>query len=248
MNLPIFYIPVAGTRGWSDDSSSLEQYGVNELRWWQDNSFFHRFMQRHGFDLPCPLDPFVWSTDLNGAAFWRRWSILKGLVSRSKDHRDWIAGGAALRWYISYCKVSGVNIIAHSHGLQVAAYAAEQGLLIDKLVSVGSPIRKDMEPIYEGARHNIKKWLHIQDGNNDRIQLAGLFGDGAFSMRRAAKFADHFDTLPNISHSRIVSDPNAFHYWQDLSWLEFLKTGWIKKAKYDKDSILNDSDSSPFER
>lgn len=230
MELPNIYIPVAGTNGWSDDSEILDDYGRNEVRWWQ-TSYFYYFMKKNGFDVPNSKDPYVWTTDLQGVSFWRRWSVFNGKINKIRDHRDWIAGGAALRWYIkSYgLEDTEVSLIAHSHGLQVVAYACDQGIRVKNLISVGSPIRRDMEHLYKCIRNSTIRWLHISDGNNDRIQLAGQFGDGILSRRTFNKFANFNNPLPNISHTRILSDPNAFHYWVDLQWLEFLRTGWRER-------------------
>lgn len=228
--MSILYIPVAGTNGWSDDSNELDSYGQRNIRWWQD-SMFYFFMKEHGFDVPNRRDPFVWTTDLGGVQFWRRFPIFKGKINQIRDHRDWIAGAAALRWY---CKAHvplevPVSIIAHSHGLQVVAYACDQGLVVDNLITVGSPIRDDMKHLYKCIRDSEIRWLHISDGNNDRIQLAGQFGDGIFTRRRHNIYANFNNPLLNISHSRILSDPDAFHYWTDLGWLNFLRTGWKER-------------------
>jgi hypothetical protein len=224
----ITYIPVAGTSGWADDSAKLAQYGRNEVRWWQD-SYLYYFLKAEGFNVPNVKDPYIWTTDLGGTSFWRRWAIWKGKISLTRDHRDWIAGGAALRWYIKGHNLddSDVNIIAHSHGLQVVAYASEQGLKINHLISVGSPVRRDMEEVYK--RMNVRRWLHIFDGNNDRIQWAGQLGDGFLSRRLKNSYANFNHPLPNIEHSRVLSDPDAFHYWKDMFWLDFLRTGWDER-------------------
>lgn len=224
----MIYLPIAGTNGWSDDSSHLEQYGRNEIRWWQD-SYFYYFMHNEGFDVPNIKDPFIWTTDLGGTSFWRRWPIWRGKVSLTRDHRDWIAGGAALRWYLQLNSLafSDINIIAHSHGLQVVAYACDQGLRVNHLITVGSPIRKDMRHHYQMMRDGcVRRWLHIYDGNNDRIQWAGQIGDGSFTGRLNNKFARFNHPLKNIEHSRVLSDPEAFHFWKDMFWIDFLKNGW----------------------
>lgn len=221
-----FYIPVAGTNAWSDDSVYLEEIGKEHIRWWQEPSKFYDFMRENGFEQPKPYDPFIWTTNLDGTSFWRRWWIFKGAMFRIQDHRDWIAGAGALRWYVNACCKGPVNLIVHSHGLQVAAYACEQGLVVDKLITIGSPVRHDMMRVYYEARKNIRRWLAITDGNNDRWQLLGQIGDGRFSWftrQNLRHLADLNQGIPNIQHSRILSDPDAFHYWHDYRWLDFLR-------------------------
>lgn len=224
------YIPIAGTFAWADDT--LEKVGP-ERRWWQYNSNFDHYMGECLFTNDNTHDPFTWSTDLNGIQFWRRWPILQKWFKKDKDHRDWMAAGSALTWYVEAKKIDlkDRNIIAHSHAYQVIAYAcAYHGLKINNLITVSSPIRRDMEPVYTLAKFNINRHLHIYDGGtfSDRVQVYGEFGDGGFFPLRYSSHADFNDPIGNVQHSKVLSNPDDFHYWSDRGWLDFLKTGNLR--------------------
>ncbi|MEK6591549.1 MAG: hypothetical protein AABZ67_00570 [Pseudomonadota bacterium] len=92
-------------------------------------------------------DPFYWSTALDG-------------VDRNNFH--WDAAGRALAWYAALkCPGRMVSLIAHSHGGQVAAYAARFGLRIDTVVTVATPVRADMGDEYRALRDRSLRWVHI---------------------------------------------------------------------------------------
>jgi hypothetical protein len=207
------YLPVQGTHSWSETPGK---------DWWQDGSPFTEYLKTQELDLINPQDPFVWSTDVNGASFWRRWLPWH---KKDGDHRDWKAGGAALRFYLDGVDLRHRNLIAHSHGLQVVLYAACKGFPIHRLVSVGSPIRGDMAKIAVAARPAIGYWLHIYDMQDDRMQMLGGIGDGSFGIKRTAPLANKNVGLKAISHSKILHQPELFKLWAADGWLDVLKGG-----------------------
>lgn len=221
-----FYVPVQGTWSLYDKDGKPQ--------WWRPESEFSKFMLSKGLRILRPDDPFYWSTDVNGTKFWNRW-----FGDSTKDHGDWIAGGAALRYYLDRpcikCgwhqeQVRHRNLIAHSHGLQVVLYACAQGLRVRRLISVGSPIRADMfegeNSVAKKALKNIDGWLHIHDNTlTDRMQIFGEFGDGEFfGQSREVPFGTVVnDGLDKIGHSQILWTPEKIKLWEDRGWIDFLK-------------------------
>lgn len=213
------YIPIPGTHGDNGETNGL---------WWQPGSPFARMMHKAGM---CHLNdarPFTWSTDLNGHRFWRRW------FGRKDSHRDWIAGGYALSYYLwptghedEYVDISERNLVAHSHAGQVVFYAcALGGLRVNRLITVGTPVRRDMRHLIELARPRIGQWLHIR-GEEDATAIWGSVGDG--EVGRSKTFwglEDWTDIVPGIGHSGILHDESLFYHWQRRAWIEFLRVGW----------------------
>jgi hypothetical protein len=201
-----FYLPIAGTWGWDRGGPT---------RWWEADSPFTAFMLGNGLQLVAGgEDPFIWSTDANGATPWNR-----------GKHHDWKAGGLNLRRYCKpgpqgsdegahYVPYESRNFIAHSHGLQVVLYAAAAGLRIHRLVSVSSPVRKDMAAVAAAARPNIGEWVHLASDRSDAVQWLGELFDGAFGIVREHPLADINVCIKKVGHSRLLEDPTAFPEWK----------------------------------
>jgi hypothetical protein len=195
---------VAGTNDWSDDQS---------VRWYCKGSPFIQLLERRGM---CPFftpdcgDPFIWSTDLGGIGF------------GNSDHKVWAAAGRSLK---NFCvpplaphlriPKDQLQIITHSHGVQVALYAAAAGLKIDRLISVTGPVRRDMEPVIEKARPNIRYWRHVWTGGDWWQLMGGLF-DRRLGVTRKFKQADNNVKIPGIGHSGLFRDPSFLAEWE---WL-----------------------------
>lgn len=203
-------ILVAGTGSWRDDGA---------VDWYCPGHAFGAFLRAEGVEPLYDGDgdacrPFIWSTDLAGLPFFT-------------NRKDWAAGGAALAYFIKSCRrLPGARtaLIVHSHGLQVAAYAAaEHGLKVDTLISVGSPIRKDLTAPYEALRHQTRFWLHIHSDWSDRWQWFGELFDGHFGIVRESALADRNDFVPKVGHSEILREPAQFHHWTERGWLKLLQ-------------------------
>lgn len=205
---------IAGTGAWANDS---------RVDWYCPTSPFVSYIAAHGIfpifgkgiDQPCP---FVWSTRLGGVGF------------GNHDLLEWAAAGANLFMYCvpPLCPdrrllPSETNIIAHSHGLQVVLYACARGLKVNALVSVGSPIRKDMEATAKAARPNIGRWLHLHSDCSDRWQWLGELFDGHLGIVREHPLADLNDCVPNAGHSSVLERPEYFHLWEERGWLTWLR-------------------------
>jgi hypothetical protein len=191
-----FFIPVAGT--WGTDAEPPERV------WWYQSPFLS-FMLENGFGVYDPADPFYWSTDYSRAA--------------------WIAGGHALNWYVQTkagVASHGVKLITHSFGINVAAFAAYHGLEIDTLIAVGPPWRADMVEPFKYLRARTRKFMTIHAAEWDRMAVGGGIGDGVISPYPPVFDADLRDTVPGISHSKVLYSPEWFHWWKDAAWLNLL--------------------------
>jgi hypothetical protein len=184
--------------------------------WWRASSPLARFLERRGGLVHLrPADPFLWSTDVNGAPA-LPWPWRKGF-----EHSDWRACGDYLRHYVP--ERWPARIIAHSHGAQGVAYAARGGLYIHRLVTVGSPVRADMDPIWRAALPNIGAWRHLWF-TSDRMQLFGSVGDRAVRWLREFRYPGVVNTCwPGLDHSEALTRPELFDRWVSQGVVDFLK-------------------------
>jgi hypothetical protein len=208
-------ILIAGTNSWKPGDPALD--------WFEPGSAFARFLESktdirpvfgQSKSKPVVYRPFTWSTDLGGVGFG------KG------DLRVWMAAGANLFEYIvpSLCPDARIpsndlTLIAHSHGLQVALFGLALGLKCDTLISIGSPIRKDMADTAKLARPNVRNWIHVHSDGSDRWQWLGELFDGHLGIVRESPLADRNDFVPKVGHSELLRDSQHFHYWIERGWL-----------------------------
>jgi hypothetical protein len=203
----VSYIPIGGTRAWNDRNAPKK-------RWWQRDSDFSRYMAGLGFDMLDPEQPFVWTTDLDGVQFWRRWRIFGGTLGTFRDHRDWVSGGEN---FLRYCvsprgciAYEDMNVITHSHGFQVLLYALSFGLKVRRLVAVSPPYRADMEGLLREHRKSIERFTLVLDAGADRVADWGAFGDGI--VRRSRIFdadgirPDQRIAIPGVGHSGVLNE------------------------------------------
>lgn len=182
-------ILVAGT--WAYDEKDA---------WWKPGSSFHAEGLAHGLEYLDDSDPFVWDTKLDG---------VKGV------NEVWQSAGKALLWY-AHLKdpYEAVSLIAHSHGGQVVAYAAAYGLMIDKVITVATPVRSEVP--YDALAAQSAAWVHIYGGVRDYVQIFGELN--AFNFRalsREMKLADRNICESDRDHSQL-HDPKLWtdkHYW-----------------------------------
>lgn len=212
--MTIGYLPVAGTWG-------AQRPGV---QWFELGSPFARFMDGLGFVNLCAnaVTPYDWSTDLD---------FTQG------DHYDWKAGGQALFYYVvpqfnpksRPFPPSETVVITHSHGLQVGAYAAAMGLKIDRFLDIAGPVRKDMTAIYEKARPNIRRWMHVHSDWTDYVQLAGELFAGNWPVRKHP-LADINVAVPGVGHSGLLYNDQDFPLWQTKGLVAFLQPAPVVEA------------------
>lgn len=198
----VFYAAVAGTHGacrpddWTHPqgpfAQALRSYGAAPLR-------------------DAPDQCFEWSTALDGV---------------DDQHLDWQFAGKALFHYFVPALGDGrptippaaTNILCFSHGLQVVAYACGRyGLKVNGLISVGSPIRGDLQDLYAEAACNIRQHLHLHARKRDLWQTLGAAFDGRWGIHRQHPFAKNV-AIPD-GHGRVLYDPRLFPLWQRLGWL-----------------------------
>lgn len=203
--MPSPVILVAGTHGLHGLALLEEPSDPEVLPWWHPQSTFGLEAAGHGVTLIDAAEPFLgWSSSLDG---------LMG------DNVTWYAGGQALR-YFAHAKhppVDGqwrpVSVVAHSHGGQVALYACAQGLIVDVLITVGTPVRADMEAVAERARPNITRWVHLYS-DVDVWQAAGGVGDGHLGVMRTFPQATANVLEPRVSHSELLMPSR----WTERDW------------------------------
>src|SRR5258706_10487356 len=136
-----------------------------ETDWWEPGSAFLAEAATNGVDLADPVDPFIWDTNLDGV-----WG----------GNAVWEAAGHHLVDYARARELPVVDVVTHSHGAQVAAYATEYGLFINRLITVAAPIRPEIQRAWAAARlaGRIDRWTHIYGGGRDWWQLFGELAQG----------------------------------------------------------------------
>lgn len=205
---PVTYFPIGGTHSWDEDD--------NHYQWWERGSEFTRQMATLGLVLHA-RNPFVWATNIDGTLFQRKHTIWKAaakhLICHLGDDR------------IPYAQR---NVVAHSHGGQVVFFACADGLKIQNLITVGTPVRKDMEKVVLQAIGNIGYWHHICDSSSDRMAILGTLFDGAIRIKHNFEVADSSSDVKGVGHSKILNDPKFIPLWKERGWASILAYG--KKA------------------
>ncbi len=202
------FVIVAGT--WEFDGNDTDS------EWWMPKSPFVVFMEQNGWEyVKEGNDPFVWTTALTGVSplTW---------FGKKNNHATWRAAAKNLKLYLSQIPLKDRNVIAHSHGGQVAAYCAAEGTKINNLLTLSTPMRKDMEAVYTRAKTNIGYWTHVHSDWTDYMQLLGSFFDGRFGIHRSCEAADVNVTIKGVGHSKIIRDPAYFKAWLDYKLLDYI--------------------------
>lgn len=205
---------VAGTWAWKPDQQ------LERAPWWMPGSAFADMLEAAGHTFAAPV-PFIWSTNKDGIF--------------EDRHMDWRAGGANLATYLrpprcpdKRVPAGEVNLIAHSHGGQVVFYAAaDEGLEIDTLITVATPVRADLANVIRRARPRIRRWIHLHSNWKDYVQAGGSLFDGFFGIRRTFELADQNIEVKGVAHSAFLNDPQLFGRWP-----EWLQAGRIMGAEY----------------
>lgn len=212
------FLPVAGTHGWRGQPSGA---------WWQDNrpddppSPFLAFLEPHGFVPYNAARPYKWETSLAGMPAW---------LPLVGDRRQlaWRHGGDVLYDYMvpplhGGC-ANGVAAspldtrqVAHSHGIWPSMFAAvpsgqRPGLRISVLITVGSPVREDMDDVILQALPNIGTWVHLWSNEGDWWAVLGGVGDGKVALRHQQPRADVNICVPG-GHTGVLDDPDHFVEW-----------------------------------
>ena len=161
--------------------------------WWHPTSAFSKALRQKGHSI-CS---FPWDTKLDGIV---------------GPNSEWIKAGINLGLI---CPRNAI-IIAHSHGGQVASYAAANGLKINKLITLATPVRADVP--YDLAKKHINTWTHVY-GYFDWVQVSGSLMDGKFQLfPRKMKYADKNIKI-KVDHSNMhtVETWDKYNLWRELS-------------------------------
>ena len=220
-------------------------------QWWQPDSAWWRYLRRRGFDAAhlvaaTPQHPFEWDTDLGSSfKFWKHW------WPGRDEYNGWKYGGYHLADYLDALPYDQRVVVAHSHGGQLAFYAAKR-TPIYRLLTLSTPRRLDVQQyaaelaLQEGlsapreeeqrlsdadrdrleaarARRGIGTWWHVYASSRDWVAKFGGLGDGRLTGDRSHPGADQNVLIPGIGHSKLVSDPAFFHVWDDQQLVAFLK-------------------------
>lgn len=92
-----------------------------------------------------------------------------------------------------------------------------------RFIDIAGPVRSDMMHVYQSARPNIRRWLHVYcPGWKDRMQLLGeLFSGGL--PRRQHPLADGNVGVPHVGHSGLLYDASYFPLWRSAGLIDFLR-------------------------
>lgn len=193
------YIAVAGTWG----ERSARNFAL-------PNSAFSMNLETLGYVPASELQPFEWSTEIDGLC---------------GKHAVWRFAGLSLFYYVApplypEARIPGDQtlVIAFSHGAQVALYAFAAGLK-GRLVTVNPPIRTDMEATIAQARPNILRWINLYGDWRDLWAALGALRDGHLGIRRKMPQADDNILVPGPHGAALTPRYNgAWADWLDRVW------------------------------
>jgi|TARA_Y100000310_G_C20645096_1_gene796091 hypothetical protein len=184
------YLPLAGT------------WRAVEDRWCRPGSPFDQIAAQHQLER-VGRELRFWSTALSGTRFC------------GSKHLAWQFGGEQV---VDYTEDEDMGdeliIIAHSHGGQVAAYALANDATCDTLITVDTPIRRDMEEVWRAGTPNRRRHLHLYGtGWGSRMRI---FGQRRF--KREMPWATKNLRIDG-GHSGILADAEHRDQWHEiLSW------------------------------
>lgn len=215
------FLPIAGTWGWKGHTTTGQ--------WWQPDSPVLRYLEDHQLAHIAPHRPFIWTTSLNGAI---------GRVFGGGT-QDWDTGGANLNSYFrpifelpdedTYVPIAQRNVWLHSHAIGVAAFAMEcYDLKLNRIVSIGSPIRKDIEAMIASAatKKLFTGWLHVW-AKGDKWQFMGEWFDKRLGTHRQLEVNGvcNREIAPKYLHSAILNKPALFPGLIEEGIVQFTRRG-----------------------
>lgn len=187
--------------------------------WARARSPFCRMLRLHDF---APMRFQGWTGNVSG---------VPNILSKGA-HRDWVAGGYALAYFLRGLDYADRNLIVHSHGLAPVIYAAvRERVEIRRLISVCSPVRRDLQHQASGAVQRIGRWRHIAAATGDPWQRLGELFDGHFGWgERKWKQAHENLSIPGIGHSGLLNDPKFLDLWETDGMLDFLRAAVVARV------------------
>ena len=214
MRSTVSFTPVHGTWGFDGVPTPDE--------WTHPLSALSQFLRTQGL---AARPPFYWSGGLDGL-FWP-W-----MRTSERKHLTWMTAGIALAERLRSLPLRDRTVFAHSHGGNVALYAAAQGVYIPVLITFMMPIREDMLEIVKKARPCLSTWIHVHSDTSDRVQWMGELLDHHLGIVRGAiwkvkghvvEAADRNMQIPKVGHSALLTDPAKFKWWVDSGLIEIVK-------------------------
>ena len=146
--------------------------------------------------------------------FWS--SALSGTLFCGSKHLAWQYGGDVLRRFLLTVPLDDRNLVAHSHGGQIVAYALAGGVQVRSVVTVASPVRRDMGEVWAATGLNPDMHLHLYAvGWGDRWRWFGQRG----------RFKREMENTTNVKieggHSGMLNRPYFYSkQWDNvLAWL-----------------------------
>ncbi len=164
-----------------------------------DSAFYHAaIMNKVDISMGRNYQGFIWSTQLE---VWR--------FNKNMGTDAWQAAAHSLLSYIdAYCD-GEANVIAHSHGGNVAAIAAQYhgangSPKIKHLITVGTPVRKTMSEVYRVCGNSVDMWTHIYS-DSDWWQMFGTFGTFNPWKTRRMEHAHRHRLIAGKGHTELHS-------------------------------------------
>lgn len=188
--------------------------------WWKPPSVFTANLKAAGLELVSETDYFDWSTNLDG---------VKG------PNSDWSTAGKALYWWWRAHGRQPLSVIGHSHAGQVVAYALTYGswdaepMRLEHLVTVGSPVREDVEALWERVAelNLVEDWTHLYA--DEKIVMPDDLGyqmigaephSSSWEPTRLMRHATrNVEVVPAVTHHGLVWP----QLWNDKNLWQYLK-------------------------
>lgn len=189
--------------------------------WARAKSPFCRLLRAHDF---APIRFQGWTGNVSG---------VPNILSKG-HHRDWIAGGYALAYFLDRLDYNDRNLVVHSHGLNPVLYGiVREQVRIRRLISVCSPVRRDMQTQASGAAPRIDRWRAVSSSDWDFWQWAGEVFDGhvQFSRQRCWPQAHENTPIARIGHSKLLNDHTFLDLWRTEGMFDFLRAERVMNAK-----------------
>lgn len=129
---------------------------------------------------------------------------------------DWRKGGDDLADALASLPLRCRHILSHSHGMQVASFAAAQ-VQVACWTSVSGPVRSEMADVYAQAVANSQRVTQIAAAEFDKTQWGGqwfgLLGLKTRDFPGGPKVTNI--RVPGVGHSALLYDAPQFHHWSD---------------------------------
>ena len=130
--------------------------------------------------------------------------------------RLWQSEGEKLALFCQRLGLEAPDVISHSHGLQIVAFAASGvgGLCLAQtfgtVLSLSGPVRQDMAWVRDRAKSHIRRWVQVYDPVGDLTIREGEAFDGEVGWHYALPEADVNVEARGQGHSGLCTDVQAW--------------------------------------